>query len=69
VAKLRNLHGAVSQLAEDAPAIIAHHEASRGLEQTLIEAMVGCLGMGEVSEDRSALRQHAAIMRRFHRVM
>jgi len=63
MAKLQRLHAAAGQLAEDAPAIIAHPEAARGLEQALIEAMVECLGTGEISEDRSALRHHAMILR------
>jgi AraC-like DNA-binding protein len=69
MAKLQRLGAAAGQLAEDAPAVIAHPEAARGLEQALIEAMVECLGDGEVREDRSALRHHAMIMRRFRRAM
>ena len=69
MAKLQRLHAAAAQLAEDAPAVIAHPEAARGLEQALIEALVGCLGTGEVREDRSALRQHALILRRFRRAV
>jgi len=69
MAKLQRLHAAAGQLAEDAPAVIAHPEAARGLEQALIEAMVGCLGDGEVREDRSAQRRHAMILRRFRRVV
>jgi AraC-like DNA-binding protein len=69
MARLQNLHAAAGALAERAPAVITHREAARGLEQALIEAMVVCLGTGEVGEDRAALRQHAAIMRRFHRVV
>jgi hypothetical protein len=38
-------------------------------EQALIEAVIDCLGGGEIEEDRSAQRQHGAIMRRFHRVI
>src|SRR5580700_643052 len=57
MAKLQHLHAATGQLAEDAPAVIAHPEVARGLEQALIEALVGCL-QGEVREDRSALRHH-----------
>jgi AraC-like DNA-binding protein len=64
--KLLNLHAAAGQLAAHAPAIIAQPEAARGLEQALIGAMVDCLSSGGVDEDRSALRQHTAIMRRFH---
>ena len=69
MARLQRLHAAVGRLAEDTPEIIAHPEAARGLEQALIEAMVGCLGMGEVHGDRSAQRQHAMIMRRFRRAV
>ena len=66
MARLQRLHAAAGVLAEEAPAVLAHPEAARGLEQALIEAMVSCLGLGEVREDRSALRQHEKIMRRFH---
>jgi AraC-like DNA-binding protein len=65
--KLQRLCAAAGELAEDAPAVLAHPEAARGLEQALIEAMMHCFGGGEVQEDRAALRQHAAIMRRFYR--
>jgi AraC-like DNA-binding protein len=69
MAKLQRLHAAAGHLAEDAPEIIAHPEAARGLEQALIDALVACLGDGEVRADRSALRQHASIMRRFRRAV
>jgi hypothetical protein len=44
--KLQRLHAAAGRLAEDAPEVIAHPEAARGLEQALIEALVGCLSDG-----------------------
>ena len=69
MAKLRRLHAAARGLAEDAPAVLSHPEVARGLEQALIEAMIHCLGSGEVREDRAAERHHAAIMRRFDRVI
>lgn len=69
MARLPRLHAAAARLAEDAPAVIAHPEAARGPEQALIEAMVGCLGEGQVGEKRSALRHHAMIMRRFRRAV
>jgi AraC-like DNA-binding protein len=69
MARLQRLHRAAGWLAEDAPAVIVQPEAARGLEQALIEAMADCLGVGEAAEDRSALRQHAKIMRRFHRAV
>jgi AraC-like DNA-binding protein len=67
IARLQRLHAAAGLLAEDAPAIIAHPEAARGLEQALIEALVDCLREGEAREDRSAQRRHSVIMRRFRR--
>lgn len=69
MARLQRLHAAAGQLAEEAPEIIADPEAACGLEQALIQAMVGCLGPGEVGEDRAARRQHELIMRRFRRVL
>jgi hypothetical protein len=39
--KLQRLHAAVGRLAENAPEIIANPDAARGLEQALIEAVVG----------------------------
>jgi len=69
MAKLQRLHAAAGQLAQDAPAVIAQPEAARGLEQVLILAMVDCLTIEGVGEDRSALRQHAKIMRRFHQAV
>jgi AraC-like DNA-binding protein len=69
MAKLQRLHAAAGQLAEGAPEIIAHPEAARGLEQALIEAMVECLSTGETGGDRSALRHHAMILRRFRRAV
>jgi AraC-like DNA-binding protein len=68
MAKLQSLHAAAGLLAEEAPTVIAHPEAARGLEQALIQAMIECLGDGEIWEDRAAWRQHTTIMRRFHRV-
>ena len=69
MAKLQRLHAAAGQLAEDAPEIIAHPEAARGLEQALIEALVGCLSIGEVREDRLARRHHSLVLRRFRRAV
>ena len=67
--RLQRLHAAAGQLAENAPEMIAHPEAARGLEQLLIHALVECLSFGQASEDRSALRRHATIMRRFRRAV
>jgi AraC-like DNA-binding protein len=65
MARLQRLHAAAGDLAKRAPEIIANPDAALGLEQALIEALVGCLAGDEVHEDRSALRNHSLIMRRF----
>ena len=69
MARLQRLHAAAAQLAEDAPEVIAHPEAARGFEQALIEALVDCLREGARYEDRSTLRHHAAILRRFRKAV
>jgi AraC-like DNA-binding protein len=69
LARMRRLHEAAGYLAEDAPAGLAHPEGARGLEQALTEATIDCLDGGEPYEDRAGQRQHAAIMRRFDRVI
>jgi AraC-like DNA-binding protein len=69
VAKLQRLHAAAGDLAENAPEIIANPDAARGLEQALIEAMVGCLGHQEERGPSLAQGQHAIIMRRLRRVV
>jgi AraC-like DNA-binding protein len=66
MAKLQRLHAAAGRLAEDAPEVIAHLEAARGLEEALIEAMVDCIVTPDRREDTAAQRRHTAIMRRFH---
>jgi AraC-like DNA-binding protein len=65
MAKLQRLHAAATYLAENAPEIIGHHKAARGLEQALIEVMVACLTTADDAEDRAAQWRHEAIMRRF----
>jgi AraC-like DNA-binding protein len=69
MARLQRLHAAAGRLAEDAPEIIAHPEAAQGLEQALIEAMVGALANREEHDDSLAHGQHAIVMRRFRGVV
>ena len=42
IAKLQRLHAAAGEVAENAPEILANPDAAHGLEQALIEALVGC---------------------------
>src|SRR4051794_3411924 len=69
MARLQRLHAAAGHLAKTQPAIIAHPESARGLEQALIGAMAACLTAVDASEENSARRRHTLIMRRFHRVV
>jgi AraC-like DNA-binding protein len=67
--RLQRLHAAAGDLAENAPEIIANPDAAHGLEQALIEAMVGCLADRESRQSRPAQGQHAIVMQRFRRVV
>lgn len=67
--KLQRLHAAAGRLAENAPEIIANPGAARGLEQALIEAVVGCLGYRNHRESRLAQGQHAIVMHRFRQLV
>jgi hypothetical protein len=69
MARLQRLYEAALILAEDGPAVLAHPQGARSLEQALIEAMMHCLGAGEARLDRAAQGQHAAVMRRFQGIV
>jgi AraC-like DNA-binding protein len=69
MARLQRLHEAAGDLTENAPEIIANPDASRGLEQELIEAMVSCLAHRDGRENSLAQGQHEIVMRRFRRLV
>lgn len=69
LARLRRLHSTAGNLAEDAPAVLAHPEVARNLEQALIAAMMNCLSQGQAEPEKAAQRHHAKIMRRFDKVI
>jgi AraC-like DNA-binding protein len=69
MARLHRLTKVAVEFAEDAPGVFSHPAAARSYEQSLVEAVVDCLGGGAAGEDRTAVRQHAAIMRRFYRAV
>jgi AraC-like DNA-binding protein len=66
---LRKLCAAVADLAKDAPGLLANSELARGLEQTLIGAIVGCLSPHDISVSTAAHRRHRRIMNRFHQIL
>ena len=70
VAKLQRLHAAAGDLAKKAPEILANPDAAHGLEQALVEALVGCFAERDRRRENSlAQGQHAIVMRRFRRVV
>ena len=69
IARLRDLHASVGALAETAPETLARREVQRGLEQSLVAALVACESDGESREERWAQRCHETVMRRFRRVL
>lgn len=66
---LLRLHAEASALAEAEPAVVTHPEVAHSLEQSLVEAMVKCLGDPKPEEETWAHRCHETIMRRFRRVL
>jgi AraC-like DNA-binding protein len=66
--RLHRLFEAAVHLAEYAPSVVANPGSAYGLEQALVEALAGCFTTGGSAEDRSALRRHAPIMRKFYDV-
>jgi len=69
MAKLLRLHAEASALAEAQPAVVTDPEVARSLEQSLVEAVVKCLGDPKPNEETWAHRCHETIMRRFRRVL
>ena len=70
MAKLQRLHTAAGDLAKNAPEILANPDAAHGLEQALVEALVGCFAERDRRRENSlAQGQHAIVMRRFRRVV
>jgi AraC-like DNA-binding protein len=64
-AKLLRLHDAAVHLAENAPDIIHHPEAARGLEQAMIEAMFDCIAGPSARTASQAWGMQSVILKRF----
>jgi AraC-like DNA-binding protein len=65
ISRLRLLHAEAAHLAETAPQIIAHPETARGLEQAVIQAMLGCVSAPDLHANSAVRRNHALIVKRF----
>ena len=66
---LQGLHAAAITTARTHPDAFAHAEATRGLSQQLIHALVECLSDGGAVEDAPALRRHQDIALRFEELL
>jgi len=69
IQRLTRLHIMAVRLVRDAPEMLQRTEALRGLEHAVIEALAGCLVGDEAPEETAGQRNHATIMRRFHRLL
>ncbi len=67
MARLLRLHAAIAKVAENAPETLRDPGAVRGMEQSLVQAMVHCISKAEARTDRLALQHQVVIMRRFRR--
>lgn len=63
MARLQRLHGSTSRLACDAPELMENSEVARGIEQSLLQAMVECLQ--PVANVNVPLHSRAKLMQRF----
>src|SRR5262249_33711071 len=64
MARLQRLHRTTARLACDAPELLDQSEVARGIEQTLIDAMVECLQPPITASADVPLWHRSAIMRR-----
>jgi AraC-like DNA-binding protein len=63
--RLQRLHRATARLASSAPELIANSDVARGIEQSLIHAMVECLEPATVSRFDLPPQRRSKIMQRF----
>ena len=64
--KLRQLLNAGLALAEHAPHVLSATEVAHGLEQSLLEAIVGCFTQTDAHQADQVHQNHDTVMRRFY---
>jgi len=67
--RLQRLHAAIGKVAEDTPETLGNPAAVHGMEQSLLEAMIGCLSAAKLHAAPLALQHQAVIMHRFRRAL
>ena len=68
MSRLQRLHQAVVHLAKTAPQVISRPEATRRLEQSLIEAFIACIASG-AEQASGTPRRHAQVLAAFEAVL
>jgi AraC-like DNA-binding protein len=69
MANLLRAQTEVSNLADNAPHLLANAEITRALKQSLIGTIAACLSDSDVCDDKWTQQTHDTIMRRFRRVL
>lgn len=69
VARLQRLHRATARMACDAPELLDNADVARGIEQSLIHAMVECLQPSAMASADVPLPRRSKIMRRLRDVL
>ncbi len=64
--KLRQLLNASMAMVEHEPCVLSAPEVARSLEQSIVEAIVGCISQSDVHQAGLAHQNHETVMRRFH---
>ena len=67
--RLQKIHAMAGDLAEHAPDVIAVPEAARGLEEALLTALAGCLGIPDGKGNETGSRRRTSIMKRFYALL
>jgi AraC-like DNA-binding protein len=67
--RLQRLHRSTARLAHDAPELLEHQEVARGIEESLILAMVECLQPRNLAGGDIPLLRRSKIMRRLRELL
>ena len=67
--RLTRLNVMAIRLVRDAPEMLERPEAVLGLEHAVVEALAGCLVGDDAPDETAGERNHATVMRRFHRLL
>jgi AraC-like DNA-binding protein len=69
LARLRRLHDALCDLADNVPDVLAHPEVTNAMEQELLRTMIYCLADHTASETIAHVHRRVPIMRRFQQAI